>query len=143
MFHYKVLDCCARLRALGAEMGMPRHDGQSLTNAFCAAAPTLLPGPRGLRRTGGPLQRRGVALRFAYPQDYPVAASGAASGLFMRVCWRNQASRMVLRDSRGSPELVQRDGAPAGPDAPGGAEGAAGGAGGVARNVPANARAAR
>jgi Transglycosylase SLT domain/SPOR domain len=49
------------------------------------------------------------------------------------------AACMVLRNSRGSPELVQRDGATAGPGAPGAAEGA----GGVARNIPANAKATR
>ncbi len=50
------------------------------------------------------------------------------------------AACMVLRTSRGSPELVQRDGPTARPDAP---EGAGGGAGGVARNVPADARTTR
>ncbi|MGZ8371472.1 MAG: transglycosylase SLT domain-containing protein [Rhodoplanes sp.] len=44
------------------------------------------------------------------------------------------AACMVLRNSRGSPELVQRDGGTAAPDGPGG---------GGARSIPANARATR
>ena len=44
------------------------------------------------------------------------------------------AACMVLRNSRGSPELLQRDGGVAGPDGPGS---------GAARDIPSNARATR